>query len=107
MSLSRHPGRAIYPTTWPSLTVLCQAFRPHSPPESGHTKENVMRGTRWMALIMVLGALAPSWLGAQNASKASPAPAPLGRTAFNTIYVELGGNGLWYSLNYERMMQSH
>ena len=66
-----------------------------------------MRSTRWVALITVLAALAPSWLGAQNASKASAAPAPVGRTAFNTIYVELGGNGLWYSVNYERMMQSH
>jgi hypothetical protein len=27
------------------------------------------------------------------------------RTAFNAIYVELGGNGLWYSMNYERLVQ--
>jgi hypothetical protein len=26
------------------------------------------------------------------------------RTAVNTVYLELGGNGLWYSLNYERIL---
>jgi hypothetical protein len=37
--------------------------------------------------------LAPSWASAQSQ-----------RTAFQTVYLELGGNGLWYSLNYERIL---
>ena len=30
--------------------------------------------------------------------------APAGRTAYNSIYLELGGNALVYSVNYERIM---
>ena len=30
--------------------------------------------------------------------------APVGRTAYNSVYLELGGNALVYSVNYERMM---
>lgn len=43
-------------------------------------------------MLAALAVLAPSWASAQ-------------RTARQTVYVELGGNGLWYSLNYERWLQ--
>ncbi len=45
--------------------------------------------------IAALVAVAPSGAHAQG-----------GRTAFNTIFLELGGNGLIYSVNYERIMPS-
>lgn len=45
--------------------------------------------------IAALVAVAPSGAHAQG-----------GRTAFNTVFLELGGNALFYSLNYERVLPS-
>src|SRR6185503_3198370 len=33
--------------------------------------------------------------------------APAGRTAFNAVYLEVGGNGLLYSINYDRILPSN
>lgn len=46
-----------------------------------------------------------AFLTLAGAPAAAQAPAPVGRTAFNTVFLELGGNGLFYSINYERMMR--
>jgi hypothetical protein len=45
-------------------------------------------------MVALLVALVPSWAQAQAAHRAA-----------NAMYVELGGNGLWYSVNYERVVQ--
>ena len=52
-----------------------------------------MRRTRAAFVLVALLAL-PSWAQAQQVKKAN-----------NAMYVELGGNGLWYSMNYERLVQ--
>lgn len=44
--------------------------------------------------VAVLAAMAPALANAQGQ-----------RTAFNAVYLEVGGNGLWYSVNYERIFQ--
>ena len=51
-----------------------------------------MHRTRLIPWVMVaLALMVPAWADAQV------------HIARNAMYVELGGNGLWYSLNYERL----
>src|SRR6185436_16775119 len=52
-----------------------------------------MRRTHAAFVLVALLAL-PSWVQAQQVKKAN-----------NAMYVELGGNGLWYSMNYERLVK--
>src|SRR5215510_8926003 len=71
-----------------------------------------MRMTLAVLFSLPLARIASAQPVVDNAAAPAPAAAPAaapeeegdGRTAFNSVFVELGGNGAWYSINYDRIL---
>jgi hypothetical protein len=66
---------------------------------------NILRFSVAAVLATLVFSLTPSVYSQEAPKEALYVPTP--RTAVNTIYAELLGNALSYSLNYERMIQDN